>query len=199
MKILIAGDSFSADWSKKYPACAGWPNVLSNNYQITNLSQAGCSEYKIYLQLTSVDLTLYDAIIVSHTSPYRWYVKDHPVYAKDQLHNASDLIYNDIVAHLPDMPELEPIVIFFEKYFDLEYANFVHNLICAKIETLIPTAVRVMHIQNFDSAGMHQFKNVMDFYPTFQSHPGLINHYSDRGNKVVVNQLTHWLDNNDNL
>jgi hypothetical protein len=193
MKILIAGDSFSADWSKKYPACLGWPNILSDDYQITNLSQAGCSEYKIYLQLTSVDLLSYDAVIVSHTSPYRWYVKEHPVHAKDQLHSASDLIYNDVAAHMATMPELEPIVVFFEKYFDLDYAKFVHNLICAKIETLIPSSVRAMHIQNFDSAGMHQFKTYMDFYPTFRSHPGLINHYSKHGNKIIAERLTHWL------
>lgn len=193
-KILIAGDSFSADWSKKYPACLGWPNMLSDDYQITNLSQAGCSEYKIYLQMTSTDLAAYDAIIISHTSPYRWYVKDHPVHAKDKLHHASDLIYNDVAAHVSAHPELEPIVVFFEKYFDLEHAKFVHNLICEKIETLIPLSMRVMHIQNFDSTGMYQFKNFMDFYPTFQSHSGLINHYSDHGNKIIAKQLKHWLD-----
>ena len=50
MKILIAGDSFAADWKIKHSG-NGWVNMLSNDYDVTNIAQAGASEYKIYQQL----------------------------------------------------------------------------------------------------------------------------------------------------
>ncbi len=43
-KLLIAGDSFAADWLSGE---SGWPNLLANEYDVTNVAQAVCSEYKI--------------------------------------------------------------------------------------------------------------------------------------------------------
>jgi lysophospholipase L1-like esterase len=37
--LLIAGDSFSADWTKKYDGI-GWVNMLENDFDVTNVSQA---------------------------------------------------------------------------------------------------------------------------------------------------------------
>ena len=48
-KILIAGDSFAADWTVKYKG-EGWVNTLCKDYDVTNVAQAGVSEYKIYNQ-----------------------------------------------------------------------------------------------------------------------------------------------------
>ena len=48
--ILICGDSFAADWTKKYNG-NGWVNMLCNDFNITNVAEAGVSEYKIYQQL----------------------------------------------------------------------------------------------------------------------------------------------------
>ena len=56
MHLLIIGDSFAADWSVKYADKKGWPNFLAEKYSVTNLAQAGCSEYKIKKQLDSVNL-----------------------------------------------------------------------------------------------------------------------------------------------
>ena len=64
MKILICGDSFAADWTIKYPG-QGWPNMLSQQYEIVNLAQAGCSEYKILKQLeftNRVKINLWDQV-----------------------------------------------------------------------------------------------------------------------------------------
>ena len=98
MNILIVGDSFAADWTVKYKGI-GWPNMLSKRHNVTNLAQAGCSEYKIYKQLLSVNLDDFDYIIASHTSPYRIYVTEHPVHSMDKLHNDCDLIYTDLKEH----------------------------------------------------------------------------------------------------
>ena len=40
MKILIAGDSFAADWKIKYNG-NGWVNMLSNDYDVTKAIQQG--------------------------------------------------------------------------------------------------------------------------------------------------------------
>ena len=53
-KLLIAGDSFAADWSKKYKNACGWVNTLCEDYDVTNVAQAGASEYKIYNQLKKI-------------------------------------------------------------------------------------------------------------------------------------------------
>ena len=90
-KILIAGDSFAADWTVKYKG-EGWVNTLCKDYDVTNIAQAGVSEYKIYNQLKKIDVSKYDIILISHTSAYRIPVVEHPIHSKDILHNNCDLI-----------------------------------------------------------------------------------------------------------
>jgi hypothetical protein len=137
-KLLICGDSFAADWTKKYPG-SGWPNLLTQDFDVTNLAQAGCSQYKIWLQLESMldRLDEFACVLVSHTSPYRIYVKQHPVHYNDPLHHSSDLIYIDIVDKQKHNQDLDVIVEWFEKYFDLNHARFTHNLICEKIDRVL--------------------------------------------------------------
>ena len=52
-KLLICGDSFAADWQVKYPQGQGWCNLITQYYHVTNVAQAGCSEYRIYQQFLS--------------------------------------------------------------------------------------------------------------------------------------------------
>ena len=156
MKILICGDSFAADWTIKYPG-KGWPNLLAEKHTVTNLAQAGCSEYRIWQQLKSVDLDKFNSIIVSHTSPYRLFVKNHPVHHSDILHHSSDLIYNDIKDHSKLNRRLDSIVDYFENYVDLDYLADIHNLICKEIDQLT-TGRPVLHITNMDWHKFYQFK-----------------------------------------
>ena len=185
-KILICGDSFAADWTKKYKG-VGWPNLLAREYKVTNLAQAGCSEYKIYKQLTSSCLYKFDNIIVSHTSPYRLYVKKHPVYVNDPLHKNSDLIYSDI----KEYKELSTVVDYYEKYFDLDYAEFIHNLICKQIDELTKL-YPILHITSFDWNGLYKFPNMISFESIFDKHRGDINHYNGIGNQIIYDTIkTH--------
>jgi len=94
-RILIAGDSFAADWTKKYNGI-GWVNMLNNDYDVKNVAEAGVSEYKIYKQLENEKTDEFDYIIISHTSPYRIPVEKHPIHYGDILHNNCDLIYSDL-------------------------------------------------------------------------------------------------------
>jgi hypothetical protein len=184
-KLLIAGDSFAADWHSAKP---GWPNLLNNHYIVTNIAQAGCSEYKIYKQLCSVDLNEYDHIIVSHTSPYRIYAKENPIYRNNTIHKDSCFIYSDVHEH-----ELSCVTEFFEKYFDIEYAEHMHNLLLKDIEKLCPE--HTIHITSFEWKRLHTCKNWIDFSKVFKTHRGMVNHYSDKGNKIVYNRLVEELKN----
>ena len=89
MKILVAGDSFAAEW----PGNNGWVKLLAQKFPVTNVAQAGVSEYKILKQLVNLDD--YNIIIVSHTSPSRIHTPKHPLHTKG-LHKDCDLLYNDI-------------------------------------------------------------------------------------------------------
>lgn len=184
LKILITGDSFAADWTTKYSGL-GWPNILANEFNVTNLAQAGCGEYKILLQLKSQDLNDYDVVIISHTSPYRLHTLCHPVHYRDLLHHNSDFLYTDVVAH-----NIESIKEYFEKYFDLEHAQFVHNLICKEIAELVKPVPHI-HMAHIDYS--YSFDNFLNCEPLHQQCPGFQNHYNDHGNilisELVKNQL----------
>lgn len=193
MKILICGDSFAADWTVKYPG-KGWPNLLAEMHQVTNLAQAGCSEYKILKQLESVNVNAYDKIIISHTSPYRIFVEKHPVHFNDPLHKNCDLIYTDLKAHLSTDKDLVPIIDYFEKYFDFEHAKFMHTLLCEKVEKHVAHLNgRVLHITNLDWNGLHKFNNMISFEYLFKTNRGLLNHFDEIGNQKIFHQLLKLL------
>lgn len=185
-KVLICGDSFSADWTVKY-AGQGWPNQLAQVAAVTNLSQAGCGEYKIYLQLANADLDQYDWIVVSHTSPNRIYTTRHPVHHGDALHHNSDLIYTDLEEHVKNRPDLKPILQFYREYFDLDYAAFVHNLICERIDRML-AGRQVVHITNLPWDGLYQFDNMLNF-SLLNRQRGQMNHYTARANSEVFDRV----------
>lgn len=187
MKILICGDSFAADWTVKFNK-KGWPNMLADEFDVTNLAQAGCGQYKIYQQVCSSNMESFDKIIIAHTSPYRIHVQTHPLHHDDLLHHSCDLIYSDIVAS--KKLSLLPLKIFFEKYYDLEYARFVHILICQQIDKILePFKKKVINLINFNYDDLYQFQNICNCEDVFKNHRGFINHFSDEGNLIVFNRL----------
>jgi len=194
MKILICGDSFAADWTVKYTG-EGWPNLLATKYNVTNLAQAGCSEYKIYQQLCLIKLEIFDVIIISHTSPFRIPVKKHPMHANDPLHKNCDLIYSDLKEHSGLNPNVLPIIKFYEDFFNDEYALFVHNLICKEIDLMLGTLnSKIIHINNFSAISVYTFKNTINFLELLSQHTGKINHFDVYGNKVIFEKLISILE-----
>jgi hypothetical protein len=189
-KLLICGDSFAADWTVKVKE-KGWVNLLAQDYKVTNLAQAGCSEYKILKQLQSVNLDKFDMVLVSHTSPFRLYVPEHPVHHKDKLHKNSCLLYSDVLEHLPDHPELKPVVEYFDKYFDVQYAEYMHNLLLRDIEKLCP--INTLHISHIDWKNLHEFENFVSFKEVFAKHRGSVNHYTEAGNQIVYQSVSNSL------
>lgn len=184
MKILIAGDSFAADWTVKHKGHVGWSNLLAQEHSVTNLAQAGCSEYRIYKQLVSQTLSNFDLIIVSHTSPYRLYVAEHPLHSENQLHKDSDVIYSDIKGRVPVLEE------YFENYFDLEYARFVHTATGKEIKELLNGHLS-LHLQHVEGNMPCDFEHTLDLSKEWKKYRGLINHYSDEGNSVIYNTVSN--------
>jgi ribosomal protein S17E len=190
MNILVCGDSFAADWSVKYQNYLSWVSLLSKKYSITNRAQAGCSEYKIYNQIINEDLTKYNCVIVSHTSPYRIPVEHHPILRYDVLHKDADLIYSDIKDK--NNPELSGIIDFFENYFHTEYAKFVHQLIIKEQQKYL-NKVPTLHLSYYKFELLDTLTDNLCFRNIFEKNKGLINHMSESGNIKLANQIDQWI------
>ena len=186
-KLLICGDSFSATSAD----ANSWTNMLKQDFSITNLSQRGCSEYKIYKQIASQNLSKYDAVIVSHTSPYRLHTLNNPIHISDPLYKDACFIYNDTKDHSLTKSDLRPIIDFFEKYFDLDYAEYIHNLTLRDIEHICP--INTLHISHLKWENLHKFSNHIDFNKVFLNERGDVNHYTSKGNQIVYETIKERL------
>jgi len=184
--LLIAGDSFSADWSTQSKNI-GWVNMLQKDYEVTNVSQAGVSEYRIYLQLKSIDLSKFDKIIISHTSAYRIPIEEHPIHSGDPLHHNCDLIFSDVCAHLENSI-MKVAYDFYSNIFDLDYFKFVNKLIYQEIKKITPTALHITFFDSFYDDSVIKFENI------FLENKGNTNHLSDRGNDVIYKKTSKLLN-----
>jgi hypothetical protein len=201
MKILIAGDSFAADWSVKYPTGLGWPNLLAQQFDVTNVAQAGIGEFKILKQITSIkNLDKFDLIIVSHTIPYRVHTRCHPVHSTDPLHANADLIYADINYHAHTFKgflnrRLRAARNWFDWHFDQDYQETVYELIRDRITQLV-SVVDCLVIDNSLIERKYVKENLLiDIAEIKKKYPGLINHLSDRGNQLLYKKIIDVIDN----
>jgi len=197
--ILITGDSYSCDWTVKYTNQGlGWPNLLAQDYTVTNVAMAGSSIVRTLWQLQSENINDYDAVIVTHTSPNRIYVAEHPIHKDDLLHKNADLIHTDIKHQSQTKPELQCIVDYFEKYYDLDYSRFVYNLIEEKIDGLFNNYTgKVIHMTNLLRDNCYQFTDMLDCSDLIgKRYHGLINHYNNKANTIVYNRVKSLLEEN---
>ena len=193
MKILIVGDSFSADWSVKYKNTFGWPLLLNDKYNVTNCSQAGIGEYKIYKQLVSVNLDDYDMVIVTHTSPYRVTTKQHPVHHTDLLHSNADLLFSDIEYHARSFGSifnrsLKAAYGFFIWHADDEYQELVYRLLVNEIDRLLNNKNVIVIVSPLVPINFIQQKHQIHI-PETEVTPGLPNHLSAEYNQIIFDQI----------
>lgn len=196
--ILIIGDSFAADWSVKYSAYQGWPALLGHTYRITNLAQAGVSEYKIYKQLLSADLTKYDYVLVSHTSPYRVATRQHPVHTNNSLHKNADLIYSDIEYHSGRIRNwfnfaLRSAYSFFLYHYDEGFQITTYKLYREKINQMLEgkPVIVISALPGLMPFATEQ--TVLDYTDLRELESGLINHFSEQGNWIIYQDLLKQL------
>ena len=192
VKILIMGDSWAADWSSKHSEYPGWLNILASSHDVTNIAQAGVSQYSICKQMYDIHVTDYDKIIISITSPYRVYTPIHPVHHTDQLHGSADLIYTDIEHHSKYEqynPRLASAKDYFEHHFDITQAEFTHHLYvdwCLNRLDCDNTVVTSNIEHNSEYVGAHTY---CDGFGIWNTYPGRINHLSAEGNEVFAGNM----------
>jgi hypothetical protein len=183
--VLIVGDSFSCI-HKSDSDNIGWPELLKQDYKITNLSQAGVSEYKIYKQLKSIDVNKFDHIIVCHTSFTRIPIEKHPYYGDSDLHKDCDLIFTDVEDKKEKNEKLKVAYEFFKEFFWEEYFIFSNKLI---FEEIYKKTKNKTHITFFD----FNDKRVLNLKNIFDDYRGDINHLNKQGNIIIYNQIKNRL------
>lgn len=192
VKVLIVGDSFAADWTVKYNSEGlGWPNIIAEQFDVLNLAQAGCSEYRILKQLQSVELDNFNIILVNHTSPYRLYTYKHPIHKNDVLHHSSDLMYNDLLYHYKTNhnDKIKPIIDFFENYFDTDYFKFVYKLTFDEISKLTH-GFDVINLSHIGLSNIIDNITVTEINMFNKKTKGLLNHYDEKTNKKIAKFIT---------
>jgi len=203
MRILILGDSFAADWTIKYPYSEGWPNILAKKHCVVNLAQAGVSEYKILKQIEKLPkwyINLFELVIVSHTSTYRVHTKKHPIHADDNIHNHADLIFTDIEHHRKKWRNifnrpLKAAYNYFLYHFDEQYQEDIYRLIRKQINEKIAGIPSIaLNGLNINPELITE-KTVVDLRDIIQDNPGLMNHLSPTGNRLVYERILDTIKN----
>jgi len=191
-KILIIGDSFACPWLK--PKYDGWPTLLAKKYNLDNLAEAGVGEYKILKQLRQMSnldawwIQTFGLVIVSHTSPSRIHTSNHPVHKKG-LHKNCDLIYNDIMekSHIFNS-RLKTAKNWFKHFYDDDYQKDIYELMRNEIARSIP--IPAIHLDHFSiSKDFGSEKHRIDFCQTWIKHRGIVNHYTEEGNRIVYQRI----------
>jgi hypothetical protein len=187
MKILIAGDSFAVNQDN------GWSDLLSDSYAITNIAQAGVSEYKILKQLQSENLTKFDRIIIVHTSPYRVHIQNHPTH-NTGLHANCDLLLADLENVSKSNSVVEAGLLYFKYIFDPDYYTDIYSMMLETINA-ITKPYSSLHLCFFDNDLDYPFDNFIDFNSVFKMYPGTVNHLSTVGTMMVHDRIDQWLRN----
>ena len=188
MKILIAGDSFAAEWPG---ATNGWVNLLANKYSVTNVAQAGCGEYRILKQLRNENLYDYDLVIVSHTSPSRVYTPEHPLH-KEGFHKNCDLIANDIDRFALFNDSLKAAQGWFKYHYNDEYQLDMYELVRDEINRIIKIPyISISHIEYI--ASIAKEKNHLNFSELWGQERGDVNHYTPLGNITIFDEIEKCL------
>ena len=196
-KILICGDSFAVDYGN-VTSNAGWANILSKNFETFNYAQAGASEYKILKQIKNINIDMFDAVIISHTSPNRLYVKQHPVHKDSVNHKDSDLIYSVLEYYIQQGftdKVLTTAKDYFENMFDQEYHEDLYFLIAQEIQRLTDPKP-CLHIFTLFDKNYKNFKHHLNLKNQFKIMPGQTNHYSASTNLKIFKLIKEWIDSN---
>jgi hypothetical protein len=185
-KILVTGDSFATVWPFTK---LGWSNLLAHRHDVTNLSQAGCGEYKILKQIESVSLSEFDLVIVSHTSPSRIHTPSHPLH-KEGFHKNCDLLANDICGRTSWFnPSLRTAQGWFKYHYDEQYQIDIYNLIRKRIQDLLGKIPYISLTHTDISRSLIIESNNIDFSDLWKRERGSINHYTIQGNRIIFETI----------
>lgn len=183
---MIFGDSFAAPTD--FPE--SWVNGLGQCYVVDNRAQAGASEYRIWQQIRSADLELYDLALCVHTSDQRLFVPHNPLHQQSRTHQHCDVIFTDI--EYRDDEFSRACQEYFRWIHDWDYHRNIHNLICQQIDQEFD--IPVLHTTHFDYENLYAFAGMVSFHDLWQQHRGSINHYTQHGNRLVLSRVLSLLE-----
>jgi hypothetical protein len=172
MHFLICGDSFSADTK-------GWPSKLGA--RITNRSQRGIGEYKIFQQV--YDVEKFDKIIICHTSPWRIHTLYHPIHNSNPQRPDNDFILADLSHHKSTSKDIDNIYSYIKKYTDWDYIKFLYDTFLEKL-LQIPNSI---HITFHDPDDTSAVKN--NYQDVWKKYPGDTNHLNKIGNEIIAKRI----------
>ena len=195
--IALLGDSFAAEYNADTP---GWVGILAEQHSVNNVAEAGVGEYKILRQLRDIQSTnpnwksLYECVIVTHTSPFRVHTPKHPLHKKG-LHKNCDLIYSDLKDRFDWFNEsLSTAKNWFVHHFDDDYQIGTYKLVREEIKRIIGD-VPYLSIDHFGlSANLATETNKLDFSDFWLLNRGNVNHYTVEGNEVVAKAVIDKLE-----
>ena len=165
--------------------------MLQAHYKVTNLAQAGISEYKILKQLRSISLDSFDTVLICHTSPYRVHTKNS--IHKTELHKDCDLLYSDIESRRWSFnPLISSAYGYFMHHYDIEYYEDIYCLFRKELDCLTSN-ITTLHIDHFDTPAVIE-RNRLDLSQLWKLNKGNINHYSEQGNYLAYNRIKGKLD-----
>lgn len=190
-RLLIAGDSFAA----RYPddQGQGWPLLLRELYEVTNVAQAGVSEYKILKQLQSIsNIGQYNFIVIAHTSPHR--VHTRKSIHNTELHKDCDLLLSDVESKKFTLdPAIKSAKGYFKYHFDPDYYQDIYNLLRKEINE-VTRYVPTLHVDHFDTALAYAKEDHrLDLSSMWPYYRGDVNHYTREGNQIVCARIEERL------
>jgi hypothetical protein len=182
MRILISGDSFAV------PNTNSWADLLAKDFKVTNIAQAGVSEYKILNQVKQFNLSNYDLVVVSHTSYSRVHTRKHPTHST-ALHKDCDLILADIENKNSVFNQsLRTAKGWFKYHYDEQYQIDIYKLLREKVNQIIKIPyIAISHLDLNDEFIIE--KNFINFKNLWKAERGPISHYSEYGNQIVYNTV----------
>lgn len=184
-KILIAGDSYAADWG----GTTEWWKSLPHD--VINIAQAGSSQYRILKSLP--DKNVYDITIIFHTSPYRIFTENNVIHNNSTTHKHSDYLIYDIISKGGKVAKAMKTYV--EYLYNEEFILYTHTKICEDIIAKVKNK-KVIHVTAFDYTCIHTFDNVelVDIRDIASDHQGDICHLSEYGNKLLAEKISEKIN-----
>ena len=176
MHFLICGDSFSADTK-------GSPGKLGAT--ITNRSQRGIGEYKIFQQVYEVEQ--FDKIIICHTSPWRIHTPYHPIHYDNPHRPDNDFILADLNQHKNKSTDIAEVYSYIKKFTDWKYVKFLYDTFVEKMLS-IPNSIHITFHDPEDTSAIKQ-----NYYDVWKKYPGDINHLDTIGNEIIAKRIESML------
>lgn len=172
MKIFVFGDSFAANPK-------GWTKMLEG--EISNFAENGIGEYKIYKSAQT--FLNFDKAIICHSSPWRVHTRKHPVHKNNPKRFNNDFMLNDVEYHSKINKDMQVVYEYLRNYYDPVYQEDTYRLLVSELMRMPNTIHLTFHDPDDTKQIQHNFNHI------YKTHPGDINHMSEAGNKIIVEEV----------